>query len=119
MNALVCEKVDQAIAILNQLEVDAWVTFVRETTDRCDPVLTLIMDRHFTWQTALLLTRRGERIAIVGNFDAEPVRSVGAWSEIVPYVQGISPPLREALARIDPQRLAVNFSTDDEKADGL
>jgi Xaa-Pro aminopeptidase len=47
------------------------------------------------------------------------VRASGAWTEVIPYVQGIREPLRETLARLDPPRVAINWSRDDVVADGL
>jgi Xaa-Pro aminopeptidase len=117
--SIVDEKVDQAIGILDEVEVDAWLTFVRETTDAPDPVLPLILGCNLTWQSALILTRSGDRIAIVGKYEDETVASTGVWREVIPYVQGIREPLVEVLGRIDPRTLAVNFSLDDVKADGL
>ena len=119
MNTLVCEKVDQAVAILQELDIDVWLTFVRETTESADPVLPIILGHDLTWQSALILTRGGERIAIIGHFDADAVRGVGAWTSVAPYVQAVSAPLREALGRLNPRTIAVNYSTDDVKADGL
>jgi Xaa-Pro aminopeptidase len=116
---LVSEKVDQAIGILDEAGVDAWLTFVRETTDAPDPVLPLILGQNLTWQSALVLTRAGDRIAVVGKFEDEAVKSTGAWSEVIPYVEGIRAPFIDVLRRIDPQTVAVNFSLDDVKADGL
>lgn len=119
MDALVCEKVDQAVALLDEFEVDAWLTFVRETSATGESVIPMILGRHLTWQSALILTRRGERIAIVGNYDADLVRDSGAWRDVVTYVQDIRDPLRDALSRLNPARIAVNFSRDDFIADGL
>lgn len=119
MQELVCEKVEQAVGILSELGIDAWLTFVRETTESCDTVLPIILGHHLTWQSALILTRTGEQIAIVGRYDADTVRGVGAWREVIGYDQGISTVLRETLARLDPRHIAVNYSIDDVKADGL
>ncbi len=117
--SITAEKVEQAVALLDEFEIDAWLTFVRETTEAGDPVLPLILGQNLTWQSALILTRRGDRIAIVGRFEDDAVRATGVWAEVVPYVQSIREPLVEALRRIDPKALAVNFSLDDVKADGL
>jgi Xaa-Pro aminopeptidase len=99
--------------------VDCWLTFVRETTGAPDPVLPLILGQHLTWQSALILGRDGSRIAIVGKYDDEAVRAGGAWTEVIPYVEGIRAPLVATLKRLDPRSIAVNFSLDDVRADGL
>ena len=117
--AIVQEKVQQAACILQELGVDAWLTFVRETTDAPDAVLPLILGQNLTWQSALILGRDGTRLAIVGRYDDEAVRAGGAWTEVVSYVEGIRGPLVEALSRLDPKTIAVNFSLDDVRADGL
>ena len=119
LSSIIKEKVDQAIGILDELNIDAWLTFDRETGEGGDPVLPLIIGHPLTWQSALILTRGGERIAIVGKFDDQAVRSTGVWVDTIPYVQSIREPLVDTLQRIDPNVVAVNFSRDDVKADGM
>jgi len=122
MNAITREKLDQAVGLLNRSGLDAWLTFVRETAENCDPALPLILDGGLTWQSALLVFPSGRKIAVVGNFDADPLVSSGDWDEVIPYVQGIREPLLELLEREiqnEKPRIGVNYSTDDCKADGL
>ncbi len=114
------EKVAQAVSILQEKDIDVWLTFVRETSLMADPILPLIFgDGDLTWQSALILAKNGERIAIVGHFEAENVRLLGAYSDIIPYHYGISEPLREVIQRLDPRQIALNFSPNDPLADGL
>ncbi len=119
MSSIIAQKLEQAHAILNELNLDAWMVFVRESSHGGDQTLPLLHDGSFTWQTALIVTRAGDRIAVVGKLDDGPVRSAGIWTDVVTYVQGIREPLVETIARLDPRTLALNFSVDDYSADGL
>jgi Xaa-Pro dipeptidase len=119
---LTSEKLAQAQRLVAEAGVDVWLMFVRETAEGGDPVLPLILDGGLTWQSALMVTRDGRRVAIVGNYDADPLKASGDWDEVIPYVQGIKQPLLETLDRLvtnDPNRVSVNYSTNDVKADGL
>ena len=113
-------KTRQAVEILNEKGIDLWLTFVRETSHGGDPILPVIYgESSLTWPSALIITRKGKRIAIVGRLEVEAVRATGAYDEIIPHDTGIAAPLREALVRLDPQQIAVNISRNDVLADGL
>ena len=118
-NLLVQEKLAQAAEILNELNVDVWLTFVRETTLSPDPALELIADVDVTWKSAFLVTRSGNHVAILGHFDAENVRDLKLYSEVIGYHEGISQPLRDAIEKLNPTSIAINYSEGDVAADGL
>lgn len=99
MSSLTREKLAQARALVAASGLDAWITFVRETVEGSDPVLPLILEGGLTWQSALIVTKTGRAIAVVGNYDADMVASSGDWDDVVPYVQSIRLPLVETLER--------------------
>ena len=49
-----------------------------------DPALPFLIEGALTWQSALLVSRYGHKMAVVGNFDADPLRASGHWTEVVP-----------------------------------
>jgi Xaa-Pro aminopeptidase len=116
---LLHEKLDQAVGILDEKDTDLWLTFVRETSQVRDPALDIVLGWDLTWQSALLVSRLGERIAIVGQFDADNIRRSGAYHTVIGYNEGLREPLLQVLQRLDPQSIAVNYSENDPAADGL
>lgn len=118
---LTSEKIAQAKRLIQTAPFDAWLVFVRETTGGGDPVLPLILEGGLTWQSALVITKSGKSAAILGNYDADPLKASGDWDEVIPYVQGIREPLVEWLRKELPAgaKIGINFSTNDVKADGL
>lgn len=119
MSNLIKEKVDQAVGVLKEQGIDLWLTFVRETTAGGDPMLPLLFGSDLTWQSAMLISRSGERIAIVGHFEADTARNTGAYSEVLDYHQSIREVLGQTVARLAPRQIAVNTSRNDTFADGL
>jgi len=112
-------KCEQTTALLRELEIDAWLVWVRETSQISDPVLDLISGSDVVWQSAFLFTRQGEKIAIVGNFDKDGVKAQGLFDQVIPYTQGIKDELVHQLDIYDPSQIAINYSTNDVAADGL
>ena len=118
--SLIQQKVNQAIEILKEQQIDLWLTFVRETSGVRDPMLDfLIGPNDLTWPSALILTGQGEKIAIVGNLEKDAVARQNVFETLLGYDTGISEPLRDTITRLNPGQIAVNTSRNNVHADGL
>jgi len=117
---LIQEKVDQAIEILKEQGTDMWLTFVRETSGVRDPALDLLIGANdLTWPSALIVTRKGEKIAIIGNLEKDALQRLNVFDEILGYDTAVSELLRTTITRLNPNRIAVNTSRNNVHADGL
>lgn len=119
MNELLKEKVTQASRILEEKNVDLWLTFVRESSTIHDPALDLILGTSVTWQSAFIITRKGEAYAIVGSLDVNNIESTGLYNTVTGYVSSVREPLLELVKEISPSKIAINTSRDDIMSDGL
>lgn len=117
--SIIPEKIEQATAIMRQLDLDLWLIFVRETLMSRDPALDFVLDAEVTWRSIFLISRTMQHVAIVGHFDARNVESTGLFSRVVGYHHSIREPLIDALDQLRPNKIAINYSKDDVAADGL
>jgi Xaa-Pro aminopeptidase len=120
LNGLVPEKVEQAIGLLDELDIDAWLVFTQKMGDAGgDPVYPIIFGERDLGAGLLLLTRSGGRIAIVGGLDVAIPRATGVWDQVIDHQGDMGKTLVEVLTRLNPQRLAINYARHNPKADGL
>jgi hypothetical protein len=116
---LIGEKVNQAVAVLNELGIDCWITFVRETALNGDPILPFIVDGSLTWHSAFIITSSGKKIAIIGKYDRKSIEDLHVYDQVIDYVEGIRFPFQETLKHLMPRSIAVNYSVESEICDGL
>ena len=117
---LIQEKVNQAIDILKEQDTDIWITFVRETSGVRDPALDFLIGANdLTWPSALIITRKGEKIAIIGNLEKDALQRLNVFDEILGYDTAVSGLLRDTITRLNPNHIAVNTSRNNVHADGL
>jgi Xaa-Pro aminopeptidase len=118
-DALILEKTKQAEALLKQHGIDLWLIATQETGYECDPVYPLIMGDRDIARGYLLITVRGDKIAIVGGLDEAIPVSTGVWNDVRVYTGDAAAALRGALAELNPRTVAVNYSRANPSADGL
>ena len=112
------EKLEQARSLLAEHGLDAWLTVVRESATRPDPILRYFLDSDFTWTTFFLVTRR-RTVALVATFDAPDLERAGLFDEVRTYKEGPRAALLEILESLNPRAIGINVSRDDALADGL
>lgn len=113
------EKTKQAVEILNEKNIDMWLTFVRESSVMNDPVLEMVVGTNSTWQAAFIINSDGDNTAIIGSMEEGNFKKAGLFNNIIPYLKSIKEPLREYIAKKDPKRIAINYSKNAVLADGL
>ncbi len=104
MSNLIKEKVNQTIRILQELDIDVWLTFVRETSACGDPILPLIYGHDLTWQSAIIFTKTNDRTIILGRLEADTAKSLGIFSKVIPYDRSIRELLTTTLEELNPNK---------------
>lgn len=116
---LIIEKINQAVEILKQKDIDMWMTFVRETGNMKDPMIDTLVGTNATWQSAFIITKNGETHAIIGSLEYENMKAIGTYKNIHPYTKSIKEKFLEVIETIKPKNIAVNYSRNSSLADGL
>ncbi len=119
MNAIIKEKIEQAVSILKEKDIDMWLTFVRESAYSKDPVMDIIVGTNVTWESAFTICKDGTYSAIIGSLDVANMKAQGIYEDITGYVQSINEPLANLFNSKKPKSIAVNYSKNSNIADGL
>ncbi|MHA1952540.1 MAG: M24 family metallopeptidase [Candidatus Heimdallarchaeaceae archaeon] len=118
--SIVKQKTDQVVEILNELDIDLWLTYVRKTSEIHDPCLYFLTeDSWLTWQTMFLIGRDGRKTVICGRYDVPNIEMIGIYDEIISFDESLQSDLVGKLDEIDPSSIAINYSEDNVAADGL
>ncbi len=113
------EKIRQAVEILNELDIDMWLTFGRESHTIHDPAADMIIGAGYTWHSAFIITKDGDSAAIIGNLDAANFEKMGNFKQVIPYLKSIKDDLIKYIKSKHPKNIAINYSEDNVMADGL
>jgi Xaa-Pro aminopeptidase len=116
---LIQEKVRQAVGLLKEFNIDCWITFTRESQINGDPTLVFLAPADVTWHSAFIISSDGKAYAIVGLYDQKIIEETGAYDRVVGFVTGIREPFLDYMKKLNPARIAVNYSQGSEICDGL
>jgi len=118
-NKIFKEKINQAIEILKEKNIDMWITFVRESSIIHDPAMDMVVGTNSTWQAAFIINKDGDTTAIVGDMEEENFVSAGLYKNVIGYLKSIKEPFIQYLQDKDPKSIAINYSKNSVLADGL
>ncbi len=116
------EKHEQLPAIMKELDIDCWITFARSTMSIPDPIMELVVVGDIVWKSAFIFTLKDGKLtktALVGNYDVINEEGKGIWDKVIGYKEGITEPFKKYLDKINPEKIALNYSTNDVTSDGL
>lgn len=116
---IIKEKIQQAIEILIEKNIDMWITFVRETKVSKDPIIDMIVGDHLTWQSAFIINKDGDTASVVGSIEEENIKKLALYRQVTGYIQSIREPLLNYLELKKPRTIAINYSKNSVLADGL
>lgn len=117
--SVLSEKVNQAVDILKEKNIDMWLTFVRESSTIHDPVIDMIAGLNATWQSAFIICRDGDTAAIIGSLEEDKFSALGIFRTVTGYLESIKAPLVDYIKKKNPRTIAVNYSVNSNLADGL
>ncbi|MCG8604882.1 aminopeptidase P family protein [bacterium] len=107
--------------IMRQQNVDMWLVFTRENTQ--DPILATIGVEKIVARGAFIFSRKNgafQKIAIAASYDVSPIEDTGLYDQVIAYKnEGVKVHLKEWVAKLDPNKIAINYSRDVTVADGL
>jgi Xaa-Pro aminopeptidase len=116
---IVIEKINQAVALLDEFNIDLWLIFVRESFTNSDPSMEMVVGSNCTWQSAFLISRNNDTTAIIGSLEKPHFEQAGIYNNVIGYVNSVKEPLLAYLQQHDPRVIAINYSIDSNLADGL
>lgn len=116
---MILEKIEQSVRILQEKNIDMWLIFTRESSNMKDPSLDMVVGTGCVWQSAYIITKTGDTIAILGSLDVANMKMQGTYKQVLGYLKSIKDSLLSVLNKYKPNKIAINFSRDSNLADGL
>lgn len=104
-------KVEQALTILKEKDIDCWVILVREGKEKS---VEFLLEKGFVGESAFIFTKN-KKIAVVAGYDKERVEDM----DVLTYKKGIREVLPRVLQEISPRKMYMNFSEHDHTMDSL
>lgn len=113
---IVKEKLDQAVELMKEKEIDTWLILTREGSD---PALPLLIGVRSVHQAAIFLRQSGDHLVIASQSDTGSYEATGLFKEVRTYEGSVEEMFIPAWAGLQIKKLALNISEQDHLCDGL
>ena len=100
---------------LKELDIDLYLIITSEGSDK---MTRFIPGVDTVGSGAYFLTKEGKRYGVASTIDAQDVEESGLFDEVVRY-QDYESAVAGLLERLNPKRVALDFSETDAECDGL
>ncbi len=112
------EKLPIVYRVMKEKAIDAWLITGRETIMKKEPILPVLGDLDFIIATTLIFTQ-SKLLAIVSPLDVEGYKLIEGIDEVIEYPTTMEETLKIVLRELNPNKLALNYSSNDASSDGL
>jgi len=112
----------RAVEAMQRQDIDIWIILGRESHILGEPALLYLMPADVLFRTAVVITKKGERVCICTALENEEFEAAGLYSDIILYngMASFEAAITEALkTRMPIGRIALNISALDPSSDGL
>ncbi len=113
------EKLEQSISLLQEDNIDLWLTIARESKMNPDPILPLILVPHMGQTAMIAVNQKGSISVMSGNLDLPGFKEYGGFDEYIQYDNDFDSAFISFLQRENPKKIALNYSLEDVSSDGL
>lgn len=107
--------ISEVIAKLNELDIDLFLIITSEGSDR---MTRFIPGVDTVGSGAFFFTKEGKKYGVASTIDAQDVEESGLFDEVIRY-QDYDETVAELLKKLNPKRVAMDFSENDPECDGL
>src|SRR5690625_3343165 len=110
------EKLEQAVQLMKEENIDTWLLLTREGTDPALPVLVGVRSVH---QAAIFIRSNGDHVVVTSVSDRGSYADTNLFKEVITYDASMDETFLEQFEKLDVKKLALNISESDHLCDGL
>lgn len=110
------EKLEQAIPLMEEQQIDTWLILTREGSDPALPLLVGVRSVH---QAAIFIRSNREHIVLTSVSDKGSYEDTNLFSEVITYEASMDEAFEQLFNQLSIEKLALNISESDHLCDGL